>query len=132
MREDDVQSSEGAESVGASGDDSDLVVESLDGAAGKFPFGEEPIEDEWLVGAEYAGDLLHGFDAAAHRALTLGVQEVPCAVVGAVGPEERTKCQVIYLEMSAPPGWVAVRNSPSRLRRVKYSGLAQFDTWRWV
>lgn len=87
MIEDDFQSSEGAESVGASGDDSDLVVESLDGAAGKFPFGEEPIEDEWLVGAEYAGDLLHGFDAAAHRALTLGVQEVPCAVVGAVGPE---------------------------------------------
>ena len=45
---------------------------------------------------------------------------------------QRTKCQVIYLEMSAPPGWVAVRNSPSRLRRVKYSGLAQFDTRRWV
>ena len=87
MIEGDFQSSEGAEVVGATGDDSDLVVEALDGAAGKFPLGEEPIEDEWMMGANNWGDLLHGFDAAPQGALTPGVENAAGFVVGAIGPE---------------------------------------------
>ena len=81
----------------------------------------------WHLVSLFAGVSTKGFRTPA-------VAEVSDKVSTSPGESafRKTKCQVIYLEMSAPPGWVVVKNSSSRLRRVKCSGLAQFDTRWWV
>ena len=77
----------GAKAVGSSGDHSDFVVEALDGAVGDFAFGPEPIEDEFFVGAEHAGDLAQGLEAAAQGAFAPDIQEGGSPGEGAVVPE---------------------------------------------
>ena len=57
---------EGAESIGFSHGEFGFVVEALDDAAGELFSGSEIIEDEFAVGAQGFGDLLHGLDAGAH------------------------------------------------------------------
>ena len=41
----------GAEAIGSSGDHSDFVVQALDGAAGDFALGLEPVQEQFLMGA---------------------------------------------------------------------------------
>src|SRR6516225_5058474 len=77
MVEGDFDGAKGPESVGPAGGDPRLVVEALDGAAGQRPFGPKPVEEERAVGAEHAGDLLHGREPGAQRAGAPPVQEPP-------------------------------------------------------
>jgi len=76
-----------AKAIGTSGDHSDFVVEAFDRAVGDFTFGLEPIEDEFLVGAEHAGDLAHGLEAAAKGTLAPDIQEGGRPSEGTVAPE---------------------------------------------
>jgi len=66
---------EGAEAEGSSGNHTDFVVEAFDRAAGKFPFGPEPVEQPFLMIAQHTGNLLHGFEAAAQGAFAPGIQK---------------------------------------------------------
>jgi hypothetical protein len=43
---------EGTKAVGSSGNDSDFVVEALNGTIGDFSFGPKPVQDQRLVGAQ--------------------------------------------------------------------------------
>src|SRR6266481_5098730 len=51
----------GAEAVGSSGDQSDFVVETLNGTIGDFFFCSKPVQDQGLMGAQHAGYLFHRF-----------------------------------------------------------------------
>ena len=77
----------GAKSIGSSGDYSSLVVESLGGGVGDFTFGSEPIEDEFLVGAEHGSYLAHGLDAAAQGALAPNIKKGGGPGDGTIAPE---------------------------------------------
>ena len=57
----------GSESVGTSGEDSNLIVESLYGRAGDLSFCLEPIEEEVLVCSPHPCDFLQGLQSTAHR-----------------------------------------------------------------
>src|SRR5260370_1292104 len=56
----------GAEAVGSSGDQSDFVVEALNGTIGDFSFGPKPVQDQRLMCAQHPGYLFHRFQTAAH------------------------------------------------------------------
>jgi hypothetical protein len=56
----------GAKAIGSSGNHSNLVVESFDGATGDLSFGPKPVQYEQLMGAQHAGHPFHWFEAAAH------------------------------------------------------------------
>jgi hypothetical protein len=55
---------EGAKAVGSSGNHSDFVIETLNGAIGDFSFGSKPIQDQRLMGAQHPGHLFHRFVAS--------------------------------------------------------------------
>ena len=67
----------GAEAVRSSGHHSNFVVETLDGAAGDLPFGPEPIQQQFLVSAQHAGDFLHRLQTAAQGPLSTSSRERP-------------------------------------------------------
>src|ERR1019366_2397437 len=56
----------GTKAVGSSGNHSDFVVETLNGAIGDFSFGSKPIQDQRLMGAQHPGHLFHRFQTATH------------------------------------------------------------------
>ena len=57
----------GSESVGTSGHDPNLVVESLDRATGDLALGFKPIVDEMLVRPHHSRHFLHRLQATAQR-----------------------------------------------------------------
>src|SRR5215472_11804426 len=77
----------GTKAVGSSGNHSNFVVESLDGAAGDLSFGAKPIQDQGLMSAEHSGYLLHRFQAAAHRPVAPIVEKGSRPDYGSVVPE---------------------------------------------
>src|SRR5262249_20891651 len=77
----------GAKAVGSSGNHSNFVVESFDGAAGDLSFGSKPIQDEGLMSAQHAGHLFHRFQTAPHRAVAPIVEKGSCPDYGSVLPE---------------------------------------------
>jgi len=89
-----------AKAIGSSGDHSDLVVEAFGGAVGDLAFGSEPIEDEFFVRAEHAGDFAHGLDAAAEGALSPDTQKGAGPSDGTVAP----KVVEALLEHPCPAG----------------------------
>ena len=58
----------GAETIRASGDHSDFVVQAFDGTAGDFALGPEPVQEQFLMGAKHPGHFLHRLNAAAQGA----------------------------------------------------------------
>ena len=65
----------GAKAIRSSGHHSDFVVQALNGGAGEFPFGPEPVEDQLAMGAEHSRHRLHRLQAAAPGPLAPRVQE---------------------------------------------------------
>jgi hypothetical protein len=62
--------SEGPEAVGFSHSDFDLVIQSLDNAAGELFFGPKVVENQGSVGAQHLYDFFQGFDSGEHRLVT--------------------------------------------------------------
>src|ERR1700676_1754888 len=56
----------GTKSVGSSGNHSDFVVETLDGAIGDLSLGAKPVQDQRLMCAQHPGYLFHRFQTAPH------------------------------------------------------------------
>ena len=77
----------GTKAVGSSGDDSDFVVEALNGTVGDFSSGSKPIQDQRLMGAKHPGDLFHGFQTATHGPGAPIVEEAAGPNHGFVMPE---------------------------------------------
>src|SRR3990170_4765872 len=88
MLEGDFDGAEGAETIGSSGGELGLVVETLDGAAGDRALGPEPIEQQHAMAAEHAGDFLPGLQARAPRPGAPPIQEAPRPGGGEGGSEE--------------------------------------------
>jgi len=72
--------SEGAEAVGFSDSNFDLVVEAFDDAAGKLFLRPKVVRDEGAVGTEHLDDLLQQFDPRAHRLITPLIEELAARV----------------------------------------------------
>src|ERR1035438_7654406 len=77
----------GAEAVGSSGDDSDFVVEALDGAVGDLFFGAKPVQNQRLMGAQHPGYLFHRFQTAPHGPEAPVVEKAAGPDYGLVLPE---------------------------------------------
>jgi hypothetical protein len=76
-----------AESIGSPGHHSDLVVEALNRLGENPSFGPEPVQQEFLVGAQHAGHPLQRLQAAAHGSLAPIVEEGFGSDQRSVGPE---------------------------------------------
>lgn len=79
--------SEGSETVGTSGDHSDLVVQTLDRSTGNLAASSEPVEKEFLVGAKHAGDSLHRFQSTSHRPPAPVVEEAARPMDASIAPK---------------------------------------------
>src|SRR3990167_9477542 len=88
MIEGDFDGAEGAETIGSSGGELGLVVETLDGAVGDRALGPEPVEQQRAMAAEHAGDFLQGLQARAPRPGAPPIQEAPRPGGGEGGSEE--------------------------------------------
>src|SRR5215472_9162634 len=77
----------GAKAVGSSGNHSNFVVESFDGAAGDLSFGSKPIQDEGLMSAQHPGHLFHRLQTAPHRPVAPIVEKGSRPDYGSVVPE---------------------------------------------
>jgi len=70
------QDAEGAKAIRSSHGDFGFVVQPFDNTAGELLFGLEVVEQQGTVGAQGAGDLLHGLDAGAHGLIAPEIQEI--------------------------------------------------------
>src|SRR5215472_4514107 len=77
----------GAKAVGSSGNHSNFVVESFDGAAGDLSFGSKPIQDQGLMSAQHPGHLFHRLQTAPHRPVAPIVEKGSRPDYGSVVPE---------------------------------------------
>ena len=77
----------GAKSVRASGHHSDFVVQTLDGPAGDFAFGLEPVEQQGLVRPEHPGHFAHRLNPAAQGPFGPHLEEHPRPRDGFIIPE---------------------------------------------
>src|SRR5207247_269278 len=77
----------GPKAVGPSGHHSNLIIQALDSATGDLALGAEPIEEQFLVGAQHAGDSHHRLDSATQGAPSPIIQEVARPGQRAVAPE---------------------------------------------
>src|ERR1039458_1814227 len=66
---------EGAKSIGTSSYHTNLIVETLDGGAGKLSFGAKPVHQKSFMVLQHASNFLHGFQAAAQSAVAPGIQK---------------------------------------------------------
>src|SRR5262245_40024127 len=97
----------GTESVGSSGDQSDFVVEALNGAIGDFSFGPKPVQDQRLMCAQHPGYLLHGFQTAPHGSETPVVEKAAGPDHGLVLPEIGEGFPLSPRPVRWPAGWSA-------------------------
>lgn len=87
MIQSDFHSVKGSEVKGPSGDHSDFVVESFDRAAGDFALGSKQIENQFPMGAQGPGGLLHGPNPTAQGAPSSVVQKDSGVTDRLVSPE---------------------------------------------
>jgi hypothetical protein len=79
----------GAEFVGSSGNRSDLGVEAFVGASGDFSLCPKPMEEQRLMGTQYAGYPFHWFQGAAPGPGAAIVEKGPGPDHGLVEPVDR-------------------------------------------
>lgn len=77
----------GAKTIRASGYHSDFVVQALDGTAGDFTFGLEPVQQQAFVRAQHPCDLFHWFQAAPQCPFGPRLHEAPRPSQRTIAPE---------------------------------------------
>src|ERR1019366_8936683 len=77
----------GAKAIGSSGHHSNLVVEAFDSTGRNLAFGAEPVQQEFLVGAQHESDCLHRLQTATHGPIAPVVKKSSSPDHGLVTPE---------------------------------------------
>src|SRR5438552_3899010 len=77
----------GSKAVRTSGHYSDLIIKALDSAGRNLAFGPEPVQQQFLMSPQHAGDPLHRLNAAAQGAAAPDIEKSAGPTQGTITPE---------------------------------------------
>ena len=103
----------GTKAIGSSGHHSNLVVGAFDSTSRNLAFGAEPIQQEFLVGAQHASDFLHRLQTATHGPIAPVVKKSSNPDHGFVAPEVEEG----FLQLPGA-GWPATLTDAELLERL--------------